>query len=514
MNMVFRSIALFVVLVFCGTLPAAEKPAAKFDPAARAKAIAPFIDEQTVVVLHADLSRVDLRPAFEQIVEWAPEARTELGIASLAAGGVLSTLTKANCSEVYMVVSLADIPLGPPHKPPFLVFPLGERADEKALATLLAPVGEYEVQQRVDNVFFAGSRSALDRYKKAKPDERPELAAAFEAAGDTAVQALVLPPKYTRRVIEEMLPELPPVFGGGSSKVVVDGFLWGAAGVDLSREMSLRVVIQSKDKEAAAAGKAKLADLFRAIGKEAEVRENLPAFDEIAGLFTPAVQGDRLTLVLDQKNQGVNKLLAALKPAVGKARDSARQAQSMNNLRQIGMAMHVYQEAHKSFPAAASYDAACKPLLSWRVMILPELGQKELYDQFRLNEPWDSQHNRTLIERMPPLFASPLTKVKEKGRTAYLVPVGKDTWFSGREGVASKDIKNAGLAVMVVETDDEHAVIWTKPEDLPFDPADPAKGLGGCGDGRFSALFFDGHVAQVDKQDAKTLRQMFVREAK
>jgi hypothetical protein len=321
----FRYVALSVfsiVVSWSGASLAAEKPAAKFDPAAAAKAIAPFIDEQTVVVVRVDLTRVDLRPLFEQAVEWVPEARTEIGVASLVVQGALSTLTKAGVQDAYLVVSLADIPLGPPHRPPFLVFPLGEGADEKALATLLAPVREYEVKQRVDNVFFAGSRAAMERYKKGKPDVRPELTAAFEAAGDTAVQALLLPPKYTRRVIEEMLPELPAILGGGSSRILTDGFLWEAVGVDLSREMSLRIVVQSKDQEAAAAAKNKWGDVCRAMRKEAEKEGTLEVFDAVVALLVPEVQGDRLVLVLNQKDQGVARLRAAVKSAVGKKADT------------------------------------------------------------------------------------------------------------------------------------------------------------------------------------------------
>jgi prepilin-type processing-associated H-X9-DG protein len=68
---------------------------------------------------------------------------------------------------------------------------------------------------------------------------------------------------------------------------------------------------------------------------------------------------------------------------------------------------------------------------------------------------------------------------------------------------------------MVVEADDERAVVWTKPEDLPFDPENPTKGLGGRADGKFPALFFDGHVDRVDKKTgAKTLREMCTRDAK
>ena len=55
----------------------------------------------------------------------------------------------------------------------------------------------------------------------------------------------------------------------------------------------------------------------------------------------------------------------------------------------------------QSFPMGAICDASGKPLLSWRVAILPGLEQGNLYKQFRLDEPWDSPHNLTLLPLMP-----------------------------------------------------------------------------------------------------------------
>ena len=98
-------------------------------------------------------------------------------------------------------------------------------------------------------------------------------------------------------------------------------------------------------------------------------------------------------------------MLALLLPAVQAAREAARRAQCTNNLKQIGLAMHNYASANGAFPPAAIYDANGKPLLSWRVLILPYLEQDSLYKQFHLAEPWDSPHNkRTLLAQVPPLF--------------------------------------------------------------------------------------------------------------
>src|SRR5207249_2796575 len=84
-------------------------------------------------------------------------------------------------------------------------------------------------------------------------------------------------------------------------------------------------------------------------------------------------------------------------------RIAGRRTVSQNNLKQIGLAMHNYHDTYRHFPPQALTDKNGKPLLSWRVAVLPFIEQDNLYRQFKLDEPWDSEHNRKLLERMPKL---------------------------------------------------------------------------------------------------------------
>ena len=127
-------------------------------------------------------------------------------------------------------------------------------------------------------------------------------------------------------------------------------------------------------------------EVLRLAGQQEEIRRAVPQFDQVAPLLTPKVEGDRLVLALDSKTAAIDKLVAAIEAPLGQARDAARRTQSMNNLKQIALAMHIYYDAHKHFPAAASCGPDGKPLLSWRVYILPFIEQKPLFDQFHLNE--------------------------------------------------------------------------------------------------------------------------------
>ena len=507
-----------LALLAAGTAVAGEQ----FDPAARAKTIAPFIDEQTVLIARVDLSRLEVDPLVDKAVELisdvVPEARAELDRfreeeqqARAQMRKLQAAFRQAGGKEVYLLLSLADISFR--NDPvPFLIVPLGESADEKALAALFRQT-DLGVQQRLGNVLFVGTRPTFDRLKALSPTPRPEIAAAFRAAGDTVGQAVLLPPKYAARVIEEMLPNLPQEIGDGPSTAITHGLLWAAVSADPPPKMSLKLVVQSRDAQSAAAFREKWIAALQLLGRQKEVRERIPTFDRIATLLTPKAEPDRLTLTFDEENQGITGLISLLKPPIAEARAAAIRAQSMNNLKQIGLAMHNYHDVNKHFPAAASYDANGKPLLSWRVHLLPLLECEPLYEKFHLDEPWDSEHNRKLIDQMPSVYRSPASKLKEKGRSSYVVVVGKDTVFPGREAIPIKEIKDGtSNTIMAVEVDDEHAVIWTKPDDLAFDPEHPAKGLGGP-DGRgFNALFCDGSVHFLQKDlDPKVLRALFTR---
>jgi prepilin-type processing-associated H-X9-DG protein len=209
-------------------------------------------------------------------------------------------------------------------------------------------------------------------------------------------------------------------------------------------------------------------------------------------------------------------LVALLLPAVQAAREAARRSQCVNNLKQIGLAMHNYHDLNGNFPTQAITDKAGKPLLSWRVAILPFLDQKTLYDQFHLDEPWDSPHNKELIKQMPQVYACPSRVQLEPGTTTYRVFSGPGALFEANRPTRIDDITDGtSNTLMVVESSE--AVAWTKPDDLKFDPkadlrANRFFGAGSMHPGGFNALMADGAVRFLKMSVApQTFRALITR---
>ncbi|MCY2967556.1 MAG: DUF1559 domain-containing protein [Planctomycetota bacterium] len=161
-------------------------------------------------------------------------------------------------------------------------------------------------------------------------------------------------------------------------------------------------------------------------------------------------------------------ILAALMiPAVSQAREAARRAQCMNNLRQIGLAIHAYSDAYNSLPPAITYSADGKPLHSWRVLILPYLGESGLYNMYNMDEPWDSPNNLPLQGLMPRVYACPSsTGTPGGGTTQYLAISGNGTIFPKDKPVSISHVTDGISNTLMVGESESASVPWMKPVDI------------------------------------------------
>jgi len=125
-----------------------------------------------------------------------------------------------------------------------------------------------------------------------------------------------------------------------------------------------------------------------------------------------------------------------------------------------------FYEHYGCLPPRAIVDEKGKPLLSWRVLLLPYLGQTRLFHLFHLDEPWDSEYNAKLIPYMP-LDYAPSQPGLPLGRTTIKALAGSSTPFPDDRLGYYHDLKEESANVLLcVEVDKAGAVGWTKPEDL------------------------------------------------
>jgi hypothetical protein len=236
--------------------------------------------------------------------------------------------------------------------------------------------------------------------------------------------------------------------------------------------------------------------------------------DKIFALVKPVRSGQNVSVSFESGSSvaTVGLLVALLLPAVQAAREAANRNTSLNKIRQIGLAMLNYESGKRHFPAQAIYSKDGKPLLSWRVAILPQIEEMELYKQFHLDEPWDSEHNKPLIAKMPAAYVKPGRP--NDGTTVFLVPYGKGLAFEGTEGLTIGSFTDGtSKTILAVEVNDDRAVPWTKPDVLEVDLNKPFDGLGEAHAGDiFCAVFADCHTIGISKQcDVDTLKALFTR---
>jgi hypothetical protein len=302
---------------------------------------------------------------------------------------------------------------------------------------------------------------------------------------------------------------------------VKEAVVWGNQG--LTMKMSARLTFAGEDeakkaektlnalKALGTATLSNLADQWKKGPKDlAEMVEFLTlaekALDKATLKRSGAAVEAELSITLPEK-----KTVAELVRAVEKVHLAAGRMQSANNLKQMGVALHNYNNAHKHFPANAIYSKDGKALLSWRVEILPYVGEDALYKKFKLNEPWDSPHNKKLIPLMPKLYKPVKGKATEPNGTFYQVFFGKGAMFEGKRGVKPVDVTD-GLSntIMVVEAGKD--VVWTKPDDVPFDADKKLPKLGAMFEAGFHALLADGSVRFIARSiEPKTLKALITR---
>ncbi len=307
------------------------------------------------------------------------------------------------------------------------------------------------------------------------------------------------------------LPALSPLWTEGAAT--------GALDLELTEDLGARLIVHCASAESAAAivsglraaivpGKNTLASMRQTAASRSgdEGPLYLKALDVVDQLIdglrveqddTRVVAGTRASVI--DAAQYSAALVPAMKAAAAITADAQAQVRARNNLRQIAIAFRNFHDAYGRFPPAVVTRRGQEPLKhphSWRVAILPYVDGAALYNEYRFDEPWDSDHNLTILARMPDVFRHP---GDDAGSTnaSYFALAGPGSAFDREGGTALQEITD-GTSNTILVVESKARVPWTKPEDIPFDPDEPLADLlavlGGWQPESFQTVMCDGAV--------------------
>ena len=323
-----------------------------------------------------------------------------------------------------------------------------------------------------------------------------------------------------------MAPPPANKFGG---KTLTDGIQWTSAGLDPVKQI-FALTIQSASPEAAQTLYGTVSEVIdESLGRvrgemsgfvdnemSKAMEQSFRVYTDMLKELLPQVRGDRLQLVVNKqfietRMASVSALGSTLLPAIMAARQAATRMQCTNNIKQIGLALHNYHDAHWVLPPVMTADANGKPLHSWRVLLLPFIEQQALYEQIRLNEPWDSEHNKQFHNRVPSIYQCPSAKGDMTGMTSYSVVVGKECLFNEPNAKKTFAAIADGTSNTIAIVERKTPVCWMDPtQEITFEEACKgvnvsAGGLGSNHTGGMNVGFFDGRVHFISETIAPTV---------
>ncbi len=176
-------------------------------------------------------------------------------------------------------------------------------------------------------------------------------------------------------------------------------------------------------------------------------------------------------------------LFALLSPIFETTPEHRGPSPCKRNLKQIGLALHNYHDTYKCFPPAFVLGPDGKPWHSWRVLILPFLEERPLFEKYRFDEPWNGPNNSKLLDQRPLAFACHWIDNKThvpKTDTNFVAVVGSETAWPGVESIRVADIEDGtSNTALVIEVRDA-GIPWLAPDDLSFEEASlPPRGIKG-----------------------------------
>ena len=472
------------------------------------KHLARFLNDQTLLVGKVDLTRIDINASFDLLLGMKLPGHDELLKGKAKISQIKTAMLQAGAEQLYLVYNQVEL-----FQWPVVYVPLKDITQAETVASLIAHLQPAPFPHRsswltprheatwkvIDNYVVIGSANAIESLTTSKPVQRPEFQAACKTLKDAPVQLLMLPTADLRKVVAETMPQFPKELGQGSTAIVSKGLQWAVVTASLPPQLQAQLIIQTNQPGEAE----EIQKLWHTMLDTMKTQANgagayFKAFHLIVNSMMTMVHDRQFTLdASSDRLAGIIKILSQSLPQ-GSADDL-----NGSNLRCILIAMHNYHNDYNRLPNQAICDKDGKPLLSWRVSMLPYLEQDQLYKQFKLNEPWDSEHNKKLIEKMPKIYVHPFAKNVPANHTLYQVFYTKQgskpaaaIMETGKMTLGMLTVQDGTSNTFVLTDAAAEAVPWTKPADLLYDGtvANLPKMVSPRGDGWAHVAFGDASV--------------------
>jgi prepilin-type processing-associated H-X9-DG protein len=348
--------------------------------------LGPCIDDQTFAAVHMDVEKLDIDAFVGKALslvsehaepDTAKQIQDNIKNFQAMAGSQLNDLLKAGGRDIFLVFSMYDFPYF------FVAVPIPSANDQARLHQQIQKitkdfnVGEIELHVS-DGLILVGLKRTIARLKTVSPVRSQALAAGFEACANTTVQVVLFPSSDQRRILAEMLPQIPSESGNIKLTTLSKDLHWAALGFNGPPSVSLNLTIQSANAEGADRVLTFVKNLYALAGQYNEARPLIPKLDQVLERLTPRKQGKRLLLQIDSTaaDSIINDFVA---PSMLKARAKAARISCGSNLKCIGMALMMYSSDNKDKFPADMETLITKTYLQAKMKMCPATKLRESY---------------------------------------------------------------------------------------------------------------------------------------
>ena len=454
-----------------------------------------YLDASTAFVAWIDVNQTD----FDGLQEFAAEYDISVGSMS-EAKNLQKVLKTVKVPRVYVVGSLQQITSGTP----LFVLPCTpENIDSVEIASSTTLNTKPFVVAKDGNNVLIGSEAVVARYSGMQASSTPTKLLASIANAEYPSAAILHMPAASSILLSPLVPDLISGLKASSDEAtIISQGIMSLQTASLSSSSpptagSLHITLSNNDHTEA------LANTLNEM-----IRRNAP---ETADGFQLKADGNAISHISTNADQ-ISATMKCVAQLLLPARASAARNRDLNSLKQIAIGMHNFHDVWGRFPPQSLSSADGQKLLSWRVLILPYLGEQELYKKFRLDEPWDSEHNIKLAAEIPFVYSGVIPGQGESdGKTRIQAPLHKQSVFGRKgDGTTIRQITDGtSNTLMVVQVPQTKAVVWTKPDDIVVDVTDVKASLIAPGIDAFLACLCDGSArACSSKNSNETLLKL------